>query len=152
VVEMSEVEKIVEVVKKKKKKRGITSKAKKKDATANAVIRKGKGTVRINKRIIDTISPDYVKEFIREPLELAGSVSSEVDVEVTVNGGGFMGQSVASRAAIAKAILEFRRGDEKLKKKFLAYDRMLLVDDARRVEPKKQLGPKARAKKQASKR
>ena len=144
--------KMVEITKKKKKKKGITSKAKKKDAVANAVIKKGKGTVRINKRLIDSISPNYVQEFIKEPLELAETVAGEVDIEVTVKGGGFMGQSVASRAAIAKAILEFKRGDEKIKKKFLAYDRMLLVDDARRVEPKKQLGPKARKKKQASKR
>ncbi|MCR4335018.1 MAG: 30S ribosomal protein S9 [archaeon] len=149
---MAEEEKIIDIIKKKKKKKGMTSKAKKKNAVANAVIRKGTGTVRINKRNIDSIGPDYVQEFIKEPLELAGETAGEVDIEVTVKGGGFMGQSVASRAAIAKALLDFRRGDEKLKKKFLAYDRMLLVDDARRVEPKKQLGPKARAKKQASKR
>ena len=62
-----------------------------------------------------------------------------------------MGQAVAARAAIAKSILEMRP-NEKLKKKFLAYDRMLLVDDSRRVESKKPLGPKARKKKQKSKR
>jgi len=139
-------------VKMSKKKKGINSKAKKKNAAANAVIRKGKGTIRINKRGLTSINPNYVQEYIKEPLEIAGSLANEVDIEVNVKGGGFMGQSVAARAAIAKALVEFKHGDEKLKKKMLAYDRMLLVDDARRVEPKKQQGPKARKKKQSSKR
>ena len=139
------------VEKSKKKRKGLISKAKKKAAVARAAIKKGKGIIRINKRNLSTFTPDFVQDLIREPLELAGPVSSEVDIEIAVNGGGFMGQAVASRAAIAKALLEFRP-DEKLKKRFLSYDRLLLVDDVRRVESKKQLGPKARRKKQKSKR
>ena len=136
---------MVRMEQKKKKRKGITTKAKKKEAVARAVIRKGKGTVRINKRNIMTITPAYVLEFVKEPLEIAGPISQEVDIEVFANGGGFMGQMVASRAAIAKAILEFR-DDDKLRKRMTGYDRMLLVDDARRVEPKKPLGRKARQK------
>src|SRR3989344_8008284 len=122
--------------KKKKKRRGITSKAKKKTAVARAVIRKGAGIVKLNNRNIETMQPRQIYEFIREPLELAEEISGEVNINVNVHGGGFMGQAVASRAAIAKSLLEFRP-NEKLKKKFLAYDRMLLVDDSRRVESKK---------------
>lgn len=133
------------------KKKGTIAKAKKKNATARAVVRKGKGTVRINNRNLITIQPAYLREYISEPMELAHPMSSEVDIDVHVEGGGQVGQSVSARAAIAKALLEHKH-DEKLKRRFLAYDRMLLVDDARRVEPKKQLGPKARAKKQKSKR
>ena len=133
------------------KKKGKTSKAKKKEAKARAVIRKGKGIVRINKRNIDTIEPEYAQEFMKEPIEIAGSLAGEVNIDVIVNGGGKMGQTVAARAAIAKAFLEFRK-DDRLKQRYLAYDRMLLVDDPRKVEPKKQLGTKARKKKQASKR
>lgn len=133
------------------KKKGITSKAKKKEAIANAVIKKGTGIVRINKKKLSTIEPAYIQEFIKEPLELAGDIANTVDISVVVKGGGVVSQAVASRASIAKVIIKLKH-DEKLKKKFLAYDRMLLVDDARRVEPKKQLGPKARAKKQTSKR
>jgi len=121
---------------KKKRKKGITSKAKKKTATARAVIRRGKGTIRINKRNLKTIEPDYAQEFIKEPVELAGELGKEVNIDVVVTGGGKMGQTVAARAAIAKAFVEFRK-DDKLKKKYLAYDRMLLVDDPRQVEPKK---------------
>ncbi len=133
------------------KKKGITSKAKKKEAIANAVIKKGTGIVRINKKKLSTIEPEHIQEFIKEPLELAGDIANTVDISVVVKGGGVVSQAVASRASIAKVIIKLKH-DEKLKKKFLAYDRMLLVDDARRVEPKKQLGPKARAKKQTSKR
>jgi len=137
--------------KKKKKRKGITAKAKKKTAIARAVIRKGSGIVKVNNRNIETIQPTLIYDFLREPLDLASDVSKDVDIWVNVRGGGFMGQAVAARAAIAKSILEMRP-NEKLKKKFLAYDRMLLVDDSRRVESKKPLGPKARKKKQKSKR
>ena len=136
---------------KKKKKKGITSKAKKKEAVARAVVRKGKGIIRVNKAELSTINSPYVRELIMEPVDIAGPISQEVNIDVHVHGGGFMGQAISARAAVAKGLLEYRN-DEKLKKKFLAYDRMLLVDDARRVEPKKQLGPKARRKKQKSKR
>ena len=134
------------------KKKGITSKAKKKEAVANAVLTKGKGNIRINKKKLSIIEPEYIQEFIKEPLELAGDIVNNMDISVIVKGGGVVSQAVAARAAIAKVILIELKNDENLKKKFLAYDRMLLVDDSRRVEPKKQLGPKARAKKQASKR
>jgi len=137
--------------KKKKKRKGITAKAKKKAAVARAVIRKGMGIVKINNRNIETMQPAQIYEFVKEPLDLAEDIAKEVNINVRVNGGGFMGQAVAARAAIAKSLLEFRP-NEKLKRKFLAYDRMLLVDDSRRVESKKPLGPKARKKKQKSKR
>lgn len=134
-----------------KKKKGMTTKAKKKEAVARAVVTKGTGVIRVNHRNLSIIKPDYVRALITEPLELSEPISSEINIDVIAHGGGFMGQMVAARGAVAKGIIEYTR-DDKLKKKFLAYDRMLLVDDARRVEPKKQLGPKARRKKQKSKR
>ena len=133
------------------KKKGISTKGKKKEAKARATIAHGKGVVRINNRNLETVPQKYVLQFIKEPLDLAGSLATEVDIDVHVLGGGFIGQAVASRSAIAKALVEYAR-DEKLRKKFLAYDRLLLVDDPRRVEPKKPLGGKARKRKQLSKR
>ena len=142
----------VEVKKKKpKSKKGMTVKSKKKMAVARAVVKKGTGRIYVNNRNIDTITPEYVYELVREPLRLAGSIANEVNIDVTVHGGGVMGQAVSTRAAIAKALVEFSK-DNKLKEKFLHYDRMLLVDDPRRIESKKPLGPKARAKKQLSRR
>ncbi|AJF60375.1 MAG: small subunit ribosomal protein S9 [archaeon GW2011_AR10] len=137
--------------KRKKGRKGITASAKKKTSVARAVIKKGTGKIKINKRALEVVEPVQVREFIREPLEFAPELAGNVDISVDTKGGGFMGQAVAARAAIAKSLLEFR-SNEKLKKAFLNYDRMLLVDDPRRVESKKPLGTKARKKKQKSKR
>ncbi|VVC00577.1 30S ribosomal protein S9 [uncultured archaeon] len=133
------------------KKKGISTKGKKKEAKARATITAGKGVVRINSRSIETIPQEYIRQFIREPIDLCPHISQQVDIEVDAMGGGFVGQAVAARSAIAKALIEYAH-DERLKKKFLAYDRLLLVDDPRRVEPKKPLGTKARKRKQLSKR
>ena len=137
--------------KKKKYKLGITVKAKKKRAVARGVIRKGTGKIRINKRIIDVIEPVQLREMLFEPLWIAGPLAKEVDIEISTHGGGYMGQGIAARSAIAKALVEYHN-DEKLKRQFLDYDRLLLVDDVRRKEAKKPLGTGARKHKQKSKR
>ena len=146
---------VTEKAKKKKRKskvKTVFTKAKKKTAVARAVIKKGKGTVFINKRSLSLIQPKELQDFVSEPLELAGpDFVSDVDISVKVAGGGFMGQAVAARAAIAKALASYSN-DKKLKDAFLRYDRMLLVDDPRRKEKKKPLGVGARRKKQSSKR
>lgn len=126
-------------------------KAKKKCAVARAKVRKGTGKITINDKNINLIQPKQLLEFVKEPLMLAESEGKDLDIDVQVNGSGFMSQATAARAVIAKGIIAFS-GNERLKKKMLAYDRMLLVDDFRRVEPKKPLGTKARKKKQKSKR
>ncbi len=128
----------------------INTKAKKKSAVARAVLYyPGKGIIRINGFLLDAYTNNkYVRMLIEEPLILAGDLGKKVDIYVNVKGGGFMGQAVAARGAIAKALVEVF-GD-KLRKTFMEYDRTLLVDDVRQVEPKKPLGRKARAKKQTS--
>ena len=131
------------------KKKGITSKAKKKSSAARAVIRKGKGRVTVNKVNVECIQSDYVRRFIREPLAIAGPIAETVDIEVNVKGGGVMGQADASRTAIAKALVEYTEDDD-LKKKYLLYDRSLLVSDPRRKLPKKPMGRGARARRQKS--
>lgn len=137
--------------KRKRKAKGITAKAKKKRAVARAVIREGSGKVHINKRLLDFFEPTQLREFIQEPLMIAGEPAKKMNIFITVNGGGFMSQAIAARACIAKCLVAFTK-DEKLKKDMLEYDRMLLVDDIRRKESKKELGTGARRKKQKSKR
>ena len=134
---------------KKKKEKVIFAKAKKKHAVARAALRKGTGILRVNKVRLQVIRPQLVKMLVEEPLLLAGETAKEVDIAVTVKGGGFMGQAMAARGAIAKALARHAKGDA-LRKTFLKYDRQLLVDDARRKEPKKPLGKGARKKKQSS--
>ena len=60
-----------------------------------------------------------------------------------------MGQAQAARTAIANALVAYFDGMN-LKEKFNSIDRSLIVDDTRRVEPKKFRGPKARARFQKS--
>lgn len=132
------------------KKAGMTVKSKKKSAAARAVIRKGTGTIKINRININAYAKGYVKELIMEPIRLAEETAKEYDIDVIVSGSGFMSQAVAVRSCIAKALVKAK--GKKLKDLFTAYDRALLVDDVRRVETKKPLGRKARRRKQKSKR
>ncbi len=132
-----------------KKKQVINTKAKKKRAVARAAIHyPGSGALRINGYALDAYTQNkYLRMIIEEPLVLAGDLAKKVDIYVNVQGGGFMGQAVAIRGAIAKGLVQI---NEDLRDIYMQYDRTLLVDDVRRVEPKKPLGRKARAKKQTS--
>jgi len=136
---------------KKKVKTGINIKAKKKVAIARAVVKKGTGIIKINNRNIDIYEPKYAKNLILEPISIAGDLAKQYDIRVSVKGSGQMSQAIAARAAIAKSLVNASK-NETLKNAYLSYDRMLLVDDVRRVESKKPLGKKARKKKQSSKR
>ena len=134
-----------------KKKKSNVVKAKRKEAVAIANFRKGTGQIRVNKRLVRLDVQSHLNDFIAEPLMIAGNEAKAFDIDIHVQGGGFMGQATAVRGAIAKALVNATK-DEKLKRTFLNYDRLLLVDDVRQVEPKKPLGGKARKKKQKSKR
>ena len=137
--------------KKRKRKTGLNSKAKKKEAVARAVVKKGSGKIKINKRDISLFEPKQIRAFIEEPLKILPDIAKAVDIEINVKGGGVMGQASAARSAIAKSLALYSK-DAKAKQALVAYDRLLLVDDVRRVESKKPLGTKARKKKQKSKR
>lgn len=122
---------------------------KRKMATARASIVDGKGRVRINSKPIEFHEPLMARAKMMEPIQIAGDVVQKMDIDVNVSGGGVMGQAAASRTAIAKAIVNYT-GDAELKKKYIAYDRSLLVSDPRRKLPKKPLGRGARKKRQKS--
>ncbi|HDJ50960.1 MAG TPA: 30S ribosomal protein S9 [Thermoprotei archaeon] len=127
----------------------IVATGKRKTAIARAYIRPGIGRVWINRKPLPLVEPEIARLTIMEPLVLAGEKALKVDIEVRVRGGGFMGQAEAARTAIAKGLVEFFK-DEDLKRKFLEYDRSLLIPDVRRKEPKKPLGRGARKKRQTS--
>ncbi|AEC51136.1 30S ribosomal protein S9P [Pyrococcus sp. NA2] len=129
----------------------IQTTGKRKTAIARAVIREGKGRVRINGKPVEIIEPEIARFTILEPLILAGEeIWNSVDIDVKVQGGGFMGQAEAARIAIARALVEWT-GDMKLKEKFMKYDRTMLVGDPRRTEPHKPnrstKGPRAKRQK-----
>ena len=127
----------------------VNSSGKKKTAIARATIRKGTGKIRINKKPFEILEPEFTREKILDALDLAGDVVKEVDIDVNVRGGGFMGQADATRTAIAQGLADWT-GDSSLKESFLDFDRNLLVSDHRKKEPKKYGGKGARAKRQKS--
>ena len=123
--------------------------ASRKAARATALIRQGKGTVRINKIPLELLTPEMARDRIRTVLLLAPEYADKVDIEVRVKGGGFMGQAEAAAIAIARALVGFTK-DDKLKERIIEFDRHLLVGDPRQKEPKKFGGPGARRRRQKS--
>ncbi|HLD62552.1 MAG TPA: 30S ribosomal protein S9 [Candidatus Norongarragalinales archaeon] len=134
-----------EKTKRPRKKKQVVERGKRKEAIARASIKAGKGVVRVNGVLLGSFPNPFARQIISEPLTFVQQ-PFDFDVDVSVRGGGIMGQAQAIRTAIARAILAFKKGDETLKKEFADYDRFILVEDARRVEPKKFKGPKARAR------
>jgi|GEM_PF-22797 small subunit ribosomal protein S9 len=134
----------------KKGEKVIVVRGKRKESVARATIQKGRGMIRVNKINVDALSNKYVRDMIREPLKFVGPEVNSVDISVTVVGGGLMGQAQAARTAIANAIVEYFDGDKTIYDRMFAYDKFMVVEDSRRVEPKKYKGPKARARFQKS--
>ncbi|MBN2110443.1 MAG: 30S ribosomal protein S9 [Methanosarcinaceae archaeon] len=127
----------------------VTSSGKKKSAIARATIKKGTGRVRINKKPLEIYDPEFAKLKIDEAVMLAGDTAATLDIDVTVNGGGIMGQANAVRTAIARGIVDWTN-DTEIRDTYMAYDRNLLVNDSRQKETKKFGGPGARSKYQKS--
>jgi small subunit ribosomal protein S9 len=119
-------------------------------AIARAVAIKGEGSVLVNSKPLSSF-PEIPRLFMSEPLVIGKAIADGLDIKITVNGGGMMGQADAARQAIAKSLVGFSKT---LKNKFLDYDRTMLVADYRRTEPHKpsrsKQGP--RVHKQRSKR
>jgi small subunit ribosomal protein S9 len=127
----------------------INTSGKKKTAIARATLKEGKGRVRINKVPLEIYEPMLARMKIQEPVEVAGNLINNIDIDVTVKGGGTVGQADAVRTAVAKGIVEWT-GDTALKEAYSEYDRNLLVSDHRQKEEKKFGGPGARSKYQKS--
>jgi small subunit ribosomal protein S9 len=130
-------------------KKVVNTTGKRKTSLAKATVTKGVGRVRINQKPIEFYEPAIARWKIMEPLKLAETHASTVDIDVNVSGGGFMSQANAIRTAIAKGLVEYT-GDPALRLSFLGYDRDLLVSDSRIKESKKPLGRGARKKRQKS--
>lgn len=122
---------------------------KRKTAVARATIRAGKGRVKINTTPVEIINPEVARDKIMEPLLLSGELWKGLDIDVNVEGGGYMGQAEAARMAIARGLVKWTK-KSLLRTTFLEYDRAMLTGDPRRKESKKPGGPGARRKKQKS--
>ncbi|MFB6301396.1 MAG: 30S ribosomal protein S9 [Haloferacaceae archaeon] len=123
---------------------------KKKTAIARATVRDGDGRVRINSQPIELVEPELSRLKMLEPFRIVeDDLRADVDIDVTVEGGGFSGQADAVRTAIARGVVR-HLGDAELRDAFMEFDRSLLVNDVRQPEPKKWGGPGARARYQKS--
>lgn len=134
----------------KRSKKVLVVSGKRKTAIARATVRQGMGRIRVNNIPLEIYEPEIAREKIREPLIEAGEdIWREVDVNVKVQGGGFMGQAEATRMALAKALEKWTKSS-RLRTAFMKYDRTMIAGDPRRKEPKKFGGSGARAKDQKS--
>lgn len=122
---------------------------KKKTAIARATVQDGSGRVRVNAQPIELVDPELARLKMLEPFRILDGAREDLDIDVTVEGGGVMGQADAVRTAIARGIVD-HTGDLEIRDAFMEFDRSLLVNDVRQSEPKKWGGPGARARYQKS--
>jgi len=133
-----------------KSKRILLTSGKRKTAIARATIKPGSGRIRVNNTPLEILEPKIARDKIIEPLLRASDeIWKQIDINVKVSGGGFMGQAEAVRTAIARALVKWTRST-RLQTILTDYDRTMIAGDARRKEPKKFGGPGARSREQKS--
>ena len=123
------------------------STGRRKTSTARVFLRKGSGSITVNKRPLDTyFGRETARMIVRQPLETT-SMSDSFDITVTVRGGGMSGQAGAIRHGITRALMEY---DNELRTPLRRAG--FVTRDARQVERKKVGLHKARRAPQFSKR
>jgi len=131
-------------------KKVITISGKRRTAIARATIKNGRGRVRINNFPLEIFEPQIARLKMMEPfLHVSDDIRNQIDMDIKVSGGGFMGQAEAVRMAIARGFLKWTKSKH-LQSVFTEYDRTMIAGDPRRKESKKFGGPSARAKRQKS--
>lgn len=132
------------------RRKSLLATGKRKTSKARVLITEGKGRVRVNNIPIHLYQPEIAKMKIQEPLMLAGDeIINNLDIEVNVNGGGYLSQAEATRMGIAQGLVKWSRS-KRLRNTYIEYDRTMLAGDGRRKESKKFGGPGARSRKQKS--
>ncbi len=128
----------------------LLTSGKRKTAIARATARDGQGIIRINKVPLEIYEPEIARKKIMEPLlQLDEKIWKQLDIDIKVSGGGFMGQAEAARTSIARALIKWTKSRH-VKTVLTEYDRTMIAGDSRRKEPKKFGGPSARARDQKS--
>ena len=118
-----------------------------KTSSARVFLSTGAGEIEVNGKPLDTFfSRKTAQMIVRQPLEVA-EMMSNVDLKVTVTGGGISGQAGAVRHGITRALIAY---DESLRSPLRKAG--FVTRDARKVERKKVGLRKARRATQFSKR
>ncbi|QCI26828.1 30S ribosomal protein S9 [Buchnera aphidicola (Thelaxes californica)] len=118
-----------------------------KSSSARVFLEKGNGKILINKRTIETyFQKETARMIILQPLLVVDMIKN-INLYITVTGGGISGQAGAVRQGIARALIQYDSAFRiKLRKAGL------VTRDSRQVERKKVGLRKARKKPQFSKR
>ncbi len=127
----------------------VLATGKRKAAIARATVRKGQGLMRYNGVPLELVEPEIVRQKIQEPLLMVGDRVRNLNISVSTQGGGIIGQASAARTAVARGLVAWLK-DDALRSSFRHYDRTLLVNDPRRKLPKRPGGRGARARRQKS--
>ena len=118
-----------------------------KAAVARVYVSEGSGKIIINRRELTEYFPSPILQFVvKQPLNSL-SVIEQYDIKVNLLGGGFKGQSEATRLAITRALIKINP-ESKPTLKAAGF----VTRDPRAVERKKPGRPKARKRFQFSKR
>jgi len=118
-----------------------------KAAVARVYVSEGSGKIVINRRELSEYFPSPMLQFIvKQPLNTL-SAAEQYDIKVNLFGGGFKGQSEATRLAITRALIKI---NPEIKPTLKAEG--FVTRDPRAVERKKPGRPKARKRFQFSKR
>lgn len=133
------------------KKKVYLESGKRKTSIAKATLKQdGHGNILVDHVPYTVIPEEVYRERIQEVVDLIGQDElKDIDIHVTVSGGGRMSQVNAVRTAIARVVME-SKGTSVLRARLQDYDRSLLSGDARHTEPKKYGGRSARARRQKS--
>lgn len=125
----------------------IWATGRRKSATAQVRIRAGNGKIMVNKKPFEEyFTTEAIRGYIVQPLMMVNSVD-RFDLEVTIKGGGEMGQAGALRHGLARALI---KADPTLRD--VLKESGMLTRDSRVKERKKPGQPGARKRFQFSKR
>ena len=118
-----------------------------KAAVARVYVKEGNGKITINRRDLENYFPSPLLQYVvKQPLNTLNAAEI-FDIQVNLFGGGFKGQSEATRLAITRALIKINP-DSKPALKAEGFT----TRDPRAVERKKPGRPKARKRFQFSKR
>ncbi|MDR1747077.1 MAG: 30S ribosomal protein S9 [Tannerella sp.] len=125
----------------------INAIGRRKAAVARVYVSEGSGKITVNHRELSEYFPSPILQFVvKQPLSTL-NVTEQYDVKVNLFGGGFKGQSEATRLAITRALIKINP-----ESKIVLKSEGFVTRDPRAVERKKPGRPKARKRFQFSKR
>ncbi|MDR1676259.1 MAG: 30S ribosomal protein S9 [Tannerella sp.] len=125
----------------------INAIGRRKAAVARVYVSEGNGKITINRRELSDYFPSPILQFVvKQPLSTL-NVAEQYDIKVNLFGGGFKGQSEATRLAITRALVKINPESKPALKA-----EGFITRDPRAVERKKPGRPKARKRFQFSKR